>query len=371
MLPQPSNKAPKPLATSRVTANSRAKVESIEPVDLSLESLSAPPPKPKRRRRVVLVVVLLAWAVLLVLIIIQRQAISDWWRLRGYQPPSSIAKLTGQDTMSNYTKHLFYLNKPQLLSSVTSFRQHCPENEDTIVLGCYHPVEQGIYIYNVQDPSLQGVAQVTAAHEVLHAVYGRLSAKDRTYVDGLLNDYYQHNLTTSRVKAEIQLYKKTEPHDVTDEMHSTFGTEIANLPPALENYYKRYFTNRQAIVAYEQQYEGEFTSRQTTIQADDQRLTATKQQIASKESDLTNQLSQLNAERSQLDGLLSSGDSSTYNSRVADYNGKVNSYNTGVADLQSQIAQYNQLVTARNLVAGELTTLDKAVDTRLTPQASQ
>jgi|GEM_PF-378578 len=323
------------------------------------------------RGRIILFIVLLVWAVLLALIIFERQAISDWWRMRGYQPPAPISQLAAQDTMTSYTKHLFYLNKPQLLSSVGSFRKYCPENEDTIVLGCYHPGEQGIYIYNVKDPSLQGVAQVTAAHEVLHAIYGRLSSQERTHVDDLLNDYYKHGLTNERVKGEIQLYQKTEPHDVTDEMHSTFGTEIADLPPALENYYKRYFTNRQTIVNYEQKYEAAFTSRQTTIQKEDKQLASLKQQIADKESDLTDQLSQLKAARSQLDDLLANGDSGTYNSQVADYNAKVNAYNAGVADLQQQIGQYNQLVAARNLVAGELTTLDKAVDTRLTPQASQ
>jgi uncharacterized protein YukE len=323
------------------------------------------------RGRLILFVVLLIWAVLLALIIFERQAISDWWRLRDYQPPATVSQLAAQDTMTSYTEHLFYLNKPQLLSSVSSFRKYCPENEDTIVLGCYHPGEQGIYIYNVKDPSLQGVAQVTAAHEVLHAIYGRLSSKERTHVDGLLDDYYQHGLTNARVKSEIQLYKKTEPHDVTDEMHSTFGTEIADLPPALESYYQRYFSNRQAIVGYEQKYEAAFASRQTVIQKDDQQLAAIKQQIAAKETDLTNQLNQLKSARAQLDDLLAGGDSGTYNGQVAGYNNQVNTYNAGVADLQKQIGQYNQLVAARNLVAGELTTLDKAVDTRLTPQASQ
>ena len=45
------------------------------------------------------------------------------------------------------------------------------------------------------------------------------------------------------------------------------------------------------------------------------------------------------------------------------------SYNSGVASLKDLINQYNQLVAARNAVAQELTTLDKALDTRLTPQS--
>lgn len=338
---------------------------------LSTSTSTKPKPPGSKKTRLGLLTILIVWAVLFGLIIVNRQALSDWWRLRSYHPPTAVAQLADQDTMNDHTKHLFYLNRPQLLSSVNSFRQHCPENKDTIVLGCYHPNQDGIFIYNVRDPSLHGVAQVTAAHEVLHAIYGRLSAKDRAYVNGLLNDYYKHGLTDKRVKDEIKLYQKTEPHDVTDEMHSTFGTEIANLPAPLEAYYKRYFTNRAAIVAYEQQYDSEFATRQAAISRDDRQLIVMKQQISNQQTDLSNQLHALNAEHDRLDSLRANSDADTYNQAVAAYNLQVSTYNSGVASLQVAISQYNQLVTARNLIAGELTTLDKAVDTRLTPQTNR
>ncbi len=118
-----------------------------------------------------------------------RQGIYDWLRLRGYDPPSAVVKLADQDGMKDYTRHLFYLNRPQLLSDVSSFRQACTQSENTIVLGCYHPGEDGIYIYDVQDPKLSGVEQVTAAHEVLHAVYERLSDSDRQSLDRQLQGF--------------------------------------------------------------------------------------------------------------------------------------------------------------------------------------
>lgn len=345
------------------------KTNTITPEQIS-PAIPAQGQRPRRRRWGFLAFLVL-WVILLALIANKHQAISDWWLLRGYQPPDAIARLADQDTMTGYTRHLFYLNKPQLLSMVASFRKDCPENEDTIVLGCYHPNQQGIFIYNVQDQSLSGVTQVTAAHEALHAIYGRLSDKQRAYVNGLLNDYYEHGLTDQQVKAEIALYKKTEPHDVTDEMNSTFGTEIAHLPPALEAYYKQYFTNRAAIVAYEQQYDEEFTTRQATITADDMQLAAMKQQITDQEASLSNQLNSLNTQRAQLDSLLASGNAAAYNDGADAYNAQVAAYNGGIKSLQAAITQYNQLVAARNNVAGELTTLDKAVDTRLMPQAAR
>ncbi len=299
------------------------------------------------------------------------QAIEDWLKLRGYQAPTTIAQLADQDTMNSYTRHLFYLNKPQLLGTVNSFRQHCPEDKDTIVLGCYHPGQNGIFIYNVPDPALAGVQQVTAAHEVLHAVYARLSSQDRAALNSQLQAYYEHGLSDPRVQAEVKIYQRTEPTDVMDEMSCTFGTEIASLPAPLEAYYKRFFNNRAVIVAYEKQYEGEFTSRQAAITADDQQLAALKQRIDNRQSALITQLQQINATENQLNNLKAAGQAQAYNDAVPGYNAEVDAYNQGVNSLRVSIGQYNQLVVARNQVAGQLTTLAGALDTRLLPQTTK
>jgi hypothetical protein len=299
------------------------------------------------------------------------QNLQDWWRLHGYQPPPDIVQLAGQDTMNSYTRHLFYLNKPQLPSTVSSFRQHCPENRDTIVLGCYHPDQNGIFIYNVQDPALAGVTQVTAAHEVLHSVYARLSNHDRQVLNSQLQDFYTHGLHDTRVLAEVKLYQQTEPADVLDEMSCTFGTELASLPAPLEAYYKRFFDNRAAIVGFEQQYEGEFTSRQAAIASDDQQLAALKQQITTQQATLNNQLQQINAGQAQLNSQLAAGQTRDYNAAVPGYNAQIDSYNQGVRSVKANIDRYNQLVGARNQIAGQLTTLDSALDTRLTQQSTR
>ena len=283
------------------------------------------PPSPNKHTRFLSIgsVILLLIGIGLLLAVVNGQKIADWWKLHGYQPPATVARLADQDTMKPYTRHLFYLNKPQLPATVASFRQHCPENKDTIVLGCYHPDQNGIYIYNVQDPALAGIQQVTAAHEVLHAVYARLSNKQRTALDSELQAFYKHGLTNPRVLAEVKLYQQTEPTAVMDEMSCTFGTELPNLPPALEAYYKQYFTNRAAIVAYEQRYEGEFTSRQNTITTDDQQLSTLKSQITAAEDSLNAQLSRINDDRTLLDGVLAKGETSSYNLLVPGFNQEI------------------------------------------------
>ena len=314
-----------------------------------------------------LTLVVLIWLAVVGLLIVNGQSIVDWWRLRGYVPPAAVVALANEDTMTSYTRHLFYLNRPQLLGSVTSFRAYCPENQTSIVLGCYHPDQDGIFIYDVPDPTLAGVQQVTAAHEVLHAVYARLSGSQRANLDNELQSYNNHGLDSPLVKAEVKLYQQTEPGSVMDEMSCTFGTEIANLPPALNAYYSKYFVNRAAIVAYEQDYQAAFSSRQAVVAQDDAQLSSLKSQLDSTESQLATSLNALNAQQSNLTSLRNSGDITAYDGGVPSYNSSIDAYNAQVQIAENLVSQYNQLVVSRNQVAGQITTLVSALDTRETP----
>ncbi|HET7529147.1 MAG TPA: hypothetical protein VFJ84_02890 [Candidatus Saccharimonadales bacterium] len=305
------------------------------------------------------------------LVYFNAQALTDWWRLRGYTPPKPVSSLAAQDTMTPYARHVFYVNHPDLESSASQFRADCNESEQTIVLGCYRSDQNGIFIYDVQDKRLAGVQQVTAAHEMLHAAYDRLSASDKSSVDNMLADYYNTGLTDQRIKDTINEYKKTEPNDLVNEMHSIFGTEIARLPAPLEKYYQRYFTDRQAVIGFEQSYQGEFTSRESQIKADDAKLASMKADIESQEASLRAQAQAINADRARLDSQKAAGDTQAYNSGVPGFNREVEAYNAGVERLRREISAYNQLVVERNAIAVELTSLDQAIDTRLSTQSAQ
>jgi hypothetical protein len=256
-------------------------------------------------------------------------------------------------------------------SNSVQFRIDCSETEKTIILGCYHGNQAGIFIYNVQDQRLSGIQQVTAAHEMLHAAYDRLSSKDKSYVDGLLQNYFNHDLRDQRVIDTINDYKDSEPKDVVNEMHSIFGTEIADLPQTLVAYYSRYFTDRHAVTAYAAAYQHEFTTRESQIKTDDAQLDQMKNQINSEEQSLDSQLIQINIDRARLDSLRNSGRISEYNSQVGDFNSEVRSYNIDIGKLRSDIEAYNRLVDARNAIASELASLDKALDTRSVPQTTK
>ena len=300
-----------------------------------------------------------------------RQPLQDAIKLYNYTAPPAIADIATQDGLQPGTRRVFYVNHP-LLQAKASFTAACPNGggEKTIILGCYHGNQNGIFLLQVTDKRLDGVTQVTAAHEMLHAEYERLSAQDRKQVDSQLVDFYEHGLQDQRIKDTIESYKKSEPNAVVDEMHSVFGTEVPNLPVALEKHYQQYFIDRSKVTAYAAQYQSEFSSRQATIKQDDVLLSALKQRIDSIEAGLSGQQAQITSQQQRLVAQRRRGDTGGYNAGVPSYNAMIDAYNGQVKSVQQLVSQYNQLVAARNAIAVEISDLSNALSTTAT-QLSQ
>jgi hypothetical protein len=315
-----------------------------------------------QKRRLTWVWIVVGLLIFSIIVTAERRNALDWVALRNYDPSAQVSTLANQTTMSPQAQKVFYVNHPEIETQAT-FISNCQNNggEKTVILGCYHPDQKGIFILSVDDPRLSGIEQVTAAHELLHAEYDRLSSANRKNVDDMLMDYYEHDLNDKRVQDVIAAYKQSEPNDVVNEMHSVFGTEIANLPAPLETYYKHYFSDRQAVVAYAAKYENAFTSRQNEVKTDDAKLNAWKLQITNDEASLQSQLQQLNSGQSRLSQLKTDRDYADYNAGIPDFNAEVNRYNLLVTETRSLIAQYNVLVTSRNAIALEENQLTQAI----------
>lgn len=324
--------------------------------------------KTKRHTSRWLAGVLVFWIVAALLFLSNQRAVLDWLQLRGYAPSSSVAALASADTMTPQAIHAFYVNRPSI-DTKSTFSTHCNfATEQSIVLGCYHGNQQGIYILSVSDARLQGVEQVTAAHEMLHAAYDRLSSKERAHIDGLLQDFYNKNVSDARVRATIDQYRKTEPNDVVNEMHSIFGTELAQLTPALQTYYSRYFTDRLKVVSYAAAYSNEFTSRQQQVAAYDAELKTLKSTIEANTTELSQEQSSLQSARQQLDAERASNPGQ-YNSDVDSYNARVNAYNAKIAATRELINRYNDIVDKRNALAFEEQQLVQAISGNAVPSA--
>lgn len=292
----------------------------------------------------------------------QRQFLYDAWRLHNYSPPTAISQIATQVGMTDKARKIFYVTDP-VIEDKETFNQHCSgvsSTEKTIVLGCYNG--RNIYVFNVTDQRLDGVKQVTAAHEMLHAAYDRLSQKERDRVNELLNQQFK-DMNDQRITDIISEYKKSEPNDVLNEMHSIFGTELATLNPELQDYYSQYFVDRTKVVEFAQKYENIFTQSKEQIAAIDDQLTGLNSQIVKSKETLEQRKSTLDAERAELNSLR--GNPSAYNSRVAGFNASVDAYNELLGKVTSQIAEYNALVEKRNGLAAAANDLAQGLDSHV------
>lgn len=301
-------------------------------------------------------------------IILHRQDIVDWWRLRSYTPSAEVKKLADDTAMTAYGRNLFYASDPKI-DDREAFNQACNNSlgEQGAVLGCY--ARQGIFIFNVNDPRLPGVKDVTAAHETLHAVYDRLDTTTKNQVNNWLHVELAKRANDSDLQATIALYNKSEPGELLNEMHSILGTEYSSLTPELEQYYNKYF-NRSVVVGFATSYKGVFAASKARIASYQNQLTSLKAQIDANTEMLQQKQSSLQAQSDELDTLRHS-DPATYNSRVAGFNAQVTSYNQLVRSTQSLINQYNSIVDKEKDEIALQTDLNHSLNSNYQPVSTQ
>lgn len=167
------------------------------------------------------------------------------------------------------------------------------------------------------------------------------------------------------------LTKKTEPNDVVNEMHSIFGTEIAKLPQPLEDYYKQYFTNRQAVANFSDQYKSVFTQNRQQLQDLKRQIDTLKSQLNADKQTIQSEQDALTTQRRHMDELLATHKTDEYNSLVDSYNAKVVNLRALVASYNATVEKVNNLVEQYNSLAYTQESLYQAIDTRLQTQPAQ
>lgn len=296
----------------------------------------------------------------LVFVLFNRQRTLDWLSLLNYTPPDNIKILADTSQMSDDARRVFYVHKPEVLKS-EDFNKFCTENEETIILGCYNGVR--IYLFDVIDPKLEGIEEVTAAHEMLHAQYDRLSAKEKNRINVLLEQELL-KLTDERIRKNLEAYKRKDPSVVLNEAHSIFGTEVKTLSPELEDYYNKYFIDRKKIVSISESYEAVFTNIKDQVEKYDLDLQNLKTEIETRENDLEKRASELTRWSDTLEGLRNNGLVEEYNSQVYSYNSSVDKYRKDINVLKMKISEYNGIVTKRNELAMQQNNLYKSIDSK-------
>jgi hypothetical protein len=317
------------------------------------------------------VLILTVSILLALLLLVNRQYVVDQIAVWRYQPSSSIAQLAKQSGMNDTAKFYFYASQPAI-EDAKPFNSDCGRTEtSTAILGCYNGVN--IYIYNVTNTKLDGIKETTAAHEMLHAAYVRLSDSEKHNVDLLLEAEYQKLKGNKDFAERMAFYAKTEPGERDNELHSVVGTEVASISPELEIYYKRYFSDRSKVIAMHDKYASVFADLQIESDTLSKQLTDLGATITQQTKDYNASVSTLNADISTFNQQASSGGFASkqeFNGQRAVLVAKASQLDQIRLTISSEITQYNDLHDQLTSVASESTALNQSIDSSLAPAPS-
>lgn len=304
-----------------------------------------------------------------------RQTISDRAIAWQFEPDDRIRAVVAQAGLSTEGQMYLFASLPEVVPPF-EFDRYCSRREPGIgVLGCYRIQEKRIYLYDVTDERLQSIVPVITAHEMLHAAWYRFSQEELDYLEVLLEEAFAALPEDHRLRERIQSYEDYDPNSRVPELYALLGTEITELPDALEAHYTRFFSDRSLVVAAANEVYRVFDSLSGELQKLVDELEARGDVIDTRR------------DQYERDAAVFRADLDVYNDRVSRYNAgenvpgaeKFNQERIALVArqealreernaIQALIEEYNVLYDELQVLNQELTELNQGINITLEPQ---
>lgn len=329
---------------------------------------------PRKHKKLKLVIRLFSCLLIVgvaVLLYFFRQTIIDQIIVWQFKPASGVVTLIERAGMNDYGKFIYLASEPQL-DQATDFNKACDRVENTAsILGCYN--NNIIYLYNVTDTQLDGIREVTAAHETLHAAYARLGESEKTKLNTLLEYEYKKLENNANFKSLMDFYDRTEPGQRDNELHSVIGTEVSDISPELESYYSKYFSDRKKVVALDNKYSKVFNDLSEKATELATKLNALVVAITTDTDEYNADAKTLNSDILTFNKRAENGtfDSMTqfYSERSA-LTSRITALNTLRDNVVSNKTQYDSLLTEYNSISSQSKKLYNSIDSTLVSSPS-
>lgn len=325
-----------------------------------------PPKLTFRRGSVSGIVIVIGVVALSIFAVANQRTILDHISVWQFKPSSAIANLVTESGMNSEGRFLYYASEPQI-DGREDFNAACRDKDSTnAILGCY--VNDRIYIFNVTDKRLDGIKATTAAHEMLHAAYDRLTPTEKKKVDSMVDAAYAKLSTKDGLKQRMAIYAKTEPGERDNELHSVLGTEVADLPHDLEVYYSKYFSDRSKVVAEHAAYQSVFTSLQARADAIQAQMKSLQASIELTSAKYSVDVSRLQADISSFNSRAEGGQFSSqsqFESERSSLVARSNQLEIERQSINSMIDQYNSLNSELSAIAAQDQMLNQSINSKL------
>ncbi len=298
---------------------------------------------------------------------LNRQQINDHFAAQRFEPTAQIETLTTDLHLTEAGHRIFWASAPTLDAS-QNFNQQCANvdhSEDGHILGCY--TSGRIHLFQITDERLDGIVEVTAAHELLHAAFARIGDGERSSLTRKLNALYDELAPENpELKERMSVYSGLSKTAFANELHSVLGTEQRELPEWLERHYATWFKDRGAILDH-------FDNYHTVFNQLKQRASELETEMASLRSDVEARSAAYDAAVEQFNSewaaFVARNDAFEFSSDPDEFYSRRDALGAEMRSLNADIDRYEQMRTEL-LELSELNhELEQQLDSALAPPA--
>ena len=317
--------------------------------------------KTHQLRTIIIGVAIVLVGVAGLLIYQNRIFLSDWFSGLSFSATPEFSTIESAVDLTDSGKIILRATHPSL-ESRDEFNKNCDSHDEEIsVLGCY--TNNRIYIYNVNSDSLKGIKESTLAHELLHAVWERMSSSEKNDLSLKLTDVYNDEKYHALLAKDLENYDDTNR---LNELHSRIGTEIADLPSELETHYAKYFKNQDEIVGFYNSYITPFNELETKIKDLSAKLESMNTEIDEKTKSYYADAEKLSADIDEFNNCANTAGcyATEYAFRVArnDLIARRDALEGVYENINNMINEYNNLVKEYNDIAVRGKTLESLIN---------
>lgn len=291
-----------------------------------------------------------------------RQYVADQVTVWSYSPPAEIRAIESKLSFTDKGEFYFRVTQPDL-QTAEEFNQDCPRQEPgSPILGCY--AAGRMYIYDIQNERLNGIEEVTAAHEMLHAVWERMSPAEKDRIGTILKTEFEQKADEALVE-RMAYYERNEPTEIINELHSIIPTEVAEISQELETYYQQYFDDRRAVVALHDQYSSVFDGLVERADGLYTELAALGLSIQEDRNSYNRSVEDLSRDIASFNFRANNGDFasiSAFNAERTNLVARSNALDALRNEISADIDRYNAAYEEYLRIAGELEALNESID---------
>lgn len=260
-----------------------------------------------------------------------------------YRPTSEMSEIRESLDLTGKGARIFNATLPDLKEK-EEFNQICRDEESAnAILGCYRG--DRVYVYNILDEELEGIREVTSAHELLHAVYYRMNINEKRELRDSLLAVYEENQDV--LGEEIDLY---DDYKKEEELYVRVGTEIADLPEALEKHYGEIFKDQDKIAGYYKKYISVFKEIERKLAELLEQVKSLEAEINSKTVQYEEDMAVLNKDIAEFNNCAETANCFT---STWVFNNRKNGLTARSDTLSALRDEINEMITRYNDLAGE------------------